>query len=136
MTDLTSFQRLELFLIPIIFLMSLIFILLMGLNIIGIEVWTIMGIPFLFGSIIGSFIVYFVNKRKLLYNFTQLEKLFRVLVVGGGLALIPLLIVQILGFFRFALIFSILAFMFSLIGTTMVITCILFLCIQDFTQDL
>ncbi|MFX0085103.1 MAG: hypothetical protein ACFFAU_05485 [Candidatus Hodarchaeota archaeon] len=116
--------------------MSLIFILLMGLNIIGIEVWTIMGIPFLFGSIIGSFIVYFVNKRKLLYNFTQLEKLFRVLVVGGGLALIPLLIVQILGFFRFALIFSILAFMFSLIGTTMGITCILFLCIQDFTQDL
>ncbi len=136
MTDLTSFQRLELFLIPIIFLLSLIFILLMGLNIIGIEVWNIMGIPLLFGSIIGSFIVYIVSKHELLYNFNQLEKLFRILVVGGALALIPLLLVQILGFFSFTLIFSILAFMFSLIGTTMGITCILFLRIHDFTHDL
>jgi hypothetical protein len=135
LTDLTSFQRLELILIPIIFLMSLIFILLMGLNIIGSEVWIIMGVPFLLGSIIGSIIVYLVKKQNFLNEFNQLEKLFRILVVGGGLALIPLLIIQILGFFSFNFVFSILALIFSLIGTTMGITCILFLHKYHLTRD-
>ena len=135
LTDLTSFQRLELFLIPIVFLMSLIFILLMGLNIIGSEIWSIMGVPFLLGSIIGGFIVFIVKKKKFINDFNQLEKLFRVLVVVGGLALIPLLIIQILGSFNVNLVFSILALIFSLIGTTMGLTCILFLRSQEFIPD-
>ena len=135
MADLTPFQRLELVLIASIFLVSLVFIFLMGLNIIGREIWSIMGVPFLLGSIIGGFIGYIVKKQNFLSDFNKLEQLFRILVVVGGLALIPLLIIQILGFFSFILVFSILALIFSLIGTTMGISCVLFLHKYTFTRD-
>ena len=49
----TSFQKIELILIPIIFLFSQVLILLFGLSIIGEETWIVMGIPMMLGAILS-----------------------------------------------------------------------------------
>lgn len=125
MTTLTPFQRFELALIPISFLFSQILVLLFGLNIIGSETWIIMGIPVLLGSVISIVIGYFLNQRKMIQEAKQLESLFRLLVLAGGGALIPLLLAQILDLLTVFSVFSILALIFSVLGGTMTISCIL-----------
>lgn len=136
MTDLTSFQRLELILIPITFLLSLCFIFLLGLNMIGSEVLSIIGIPVLIGLIIGSFFVFIIKTKYFIFDFLFLEKLFRLLVIIGGLILIPLILTQILGYISSNTIFSILSLIFSLIGTIMGITCLMLLYHNSLTHDL
>jgi hypothetical protein len=136
LTDLTSFQRLELILIPSTFLLSLVFIFLLGLNMIGSEVLSIIGIPVLLGLIIGSLFVLIIKTKYFIYDFLSLEKLFRLLVIIGGLILIPLILTQILGYISSNMIFSFLALIFSLIGTIMGITCLMLLYHNSFTHDL
>ncbi|UCG00456.1 MAG: hypothetical protein JSW11_12515 [Candidatus Heimdallarchaeota archaeon] len=125
METLTSLQQFELVLIPFCFLFSQILILIFGLNFLGNETWVMMGIPVLLGSIISFIFGYFLNHKKLIQEFKQLEKLFRILVLAGGGALIPLLIAQNFHFMNVFLIFFILSLIFSTLGGTMTISCIL-----------
>lgn len=127
MATLTSFQRFELILIPICFILSLLLILIFGLTIIGNQTLVIMGIPVLVGSGISIFIGYLLNQRNLIRDFNQLELLLRLLVLGGGGALIPLLLTQLLEIFTGYFIFSVLSLVFSLLGGIMSISCLLFL---------
>lgn len=123
--SLTSFQRFELVLIPSSFLFSLILVLMFGLTIIGSETWIIMGIPVLLGAIISIVIGYFLNKRNMVHEITQLESLFRLLVLAGGVALIPVLLAQTFKLLTLYSIFSILSLIFSVLGSTMTISCFL-----------
>ncbi len=127
MATLTSFQRFELVLIPSSFLFSQILVLIFGLNIIGSETWVIMGIPVLMGSLISILIGYFLNQRNMVYEVKHLESFFRLLVLSGGGALIPLLLVQILDLINVYSVFSILSLIFSVLGGTMTISCFLLL---------
>lgn len=122
---LTSYQRFELVLIPSSFLFSLILVLIFGLNIIGSETWVIMGIPVLLGFAISIFIGYFLKKRNMVHEITQLESLFRLLVLAGGGVLIPVLLAQVFELLPFSSIFSILSLIFSVLGCTMTISCFL-----------
>ncbi|UCE12394.1 MAG: hypothetical protein JSV04_09360 [Candidatus Heimdallarchaeota archaeon] len=127
MTTLTPFQKFELIAIPLVLMFSQIMIFLFGIAMIGNELWIIMGIPILLGIVISFFIVYLINKRFLVIEFSQLELLFRILVGGGGGALIPLLLAQILDLVAESIIFPILSLVFSLISGIMIISCLLFL---------
>jgi len=122
---LTSYQRFELVLIPSSFLFSLILVLIFGLNIIGSETWVLMGIPVLLGFAISIFIGYFLKKRNMVHEITQLESLFRLLVLAGGGVLIPVLVAQVFELLTFSSIFSILSLIFSVLGCTMTISCFL-----------
>lgn len=103
---------------------------------IGSEVLSIIGIPVLIGLIIGSFFVLIIKKKYFIFDFPFLEKLFRLLVIIGGLILIPLILTQILGYISSNMIFSILALIFSLIGTIMGITCLMLLYHNSLIHDL
>jgi len=125
LVTLTSYQRFELVLIPSSFLFSLILVLIFGLNIIGSETWVLMGIPVLLGFAISIFIGYFLKKRNMVHEITQLESLFRLLVLAGGGVLIPVLVAQVFELLTFSSIFSILSLIFSVLGCTMTISCFL-----------
>ncbi len=127
MVILTFFQRFELILIPISFILSLILMLIFGLAIIGNQILDIMGIPVLLGSGISILIGYLLNRRNLIQDFKQLEIMFRLLVLGGGGILIPLLLIQLLEIFSGYFIFSVLSLVFSLLGGIMSISCVLLL---------
>ncbi len=103
---------------------------------IGSEVLSIIGIPVLIGLIIGSFFVFIIKTKFFIFDFLFLEKLFRLLVIIGGLILIPLILTQVLGYISSNMIFSILALIFSLIGTIMGITCLMLLYHNSLTHDL
>ncbi|MHA2278860.1 MAG: hypothetical protein ACXAC2_24030 [Candidatus Kariarchaeaceae archaeon] len=135
MRDLSSFQRLELILIPVSFFFSLIFIFLIGLIIIGHETWDIMGVPIILGSIIGIIIVFILKQKKLINSFNQLETLFRILVIIGGVALIPMIIGQMIMNVDINIIFSFLALIFSSLGSIMGITCVLLLYSSNLTLE-
>lgn len=125
METLTSLQRFELVLIPTCFLFSQILVLLFGFNFLGNETWVMMGIPVLLGSLISIIFGYFLNHKKILQEFKQLETLFRILVLSGGGALIPLLLAQNFNLLPLYSIFSILSLIFSTLGGTMTISCFL-----------
>ena len=127
MVTLTSFQRFELILIPISFILSLLLMLIFSLALIGNQTLNIMGIPVLLGSGISILIGYLLNQRNLIQDFKQLEMLFRLLVLGGSGVLIPLLLTQILEVFTGFFIFSVLSLVFSLLGGIMSISCLLLL---------
>lgn len=127
MRKLTSFQRLELILIPVTFFFSLIFIFLIGLIIIGHETWDIMGVPIILGSIIGIIVVFILKQKKLIISFNHLETLFRILVIIGGITLIPMIIGQMIMVVDTNIIFSLLTLIFTLLGSIMGITCVLLL---------
>jgi hypothetical protein len=120
---LTSLQRFELVLIPTCFLFSQILVLIFGLNFLGNETWVVMGIPVLLGAGISIICGFFLNHRKLLQEFKQLEVVFRILVLAGGGALIPLLLAQNFNLLTINSIFPILSLIFSTLGGTMTISC-------------
>ncbi len=127
MVTLTSFQRFELILIPISFILSLLLMLIFSLAIIGNQTLDIMGIPVLLGSGISILIGYLLNQRNLIQDFKQLEILFRLLVLGGGGVLIPLLLTQLLEVLTGYFILSVLSLVFSLLGGIMSISSLLLL---------
>ncbi len=133
--ELTSFQRLELILIPVTFFFSLIFIFLIGLIIIGHETWDIMGVPIILGSIIGIIVVFILKQKKLIISFNQLETLFRILVIIGCVALIPMIIGQMIMIIDTNMIFSLLALIFTSLGSIMGITCVLLLHYSSLTLE-
>ena len=135
MRELSSFQRLELILIPVTFFFSLIFIFLIGLIIIGHETWDIMGVPIILGSIIGIIVVFILKQKKLISSFNQLETLFRILVIIGGVALIPMIIGQMIMIVDINMIFSFLALIFASLGSIMGITCVLLLYSSSLTLE-
>ncbi|MFX0051291.1 MAG: hypothetical protein ACFE8U_08375 [Candidatus Hermodarchaeota archaeon] len=124
---MTYFQRLELVLIPTFFLVSQILIFLFGLTMIGEEIWIFMGIPILFGSILSILVSFLLNHRKLIHEFDQLESFFRILVFGGGGAIIIVLLFQINGLLAGSLIFTVLSLVFSTLGGLMTISCLILL---------
>ncbi|MFX0122517.1 MAG: hypothetical protein ACFFAE_02710 [Candidatus Hodarchaeota archaeon] len=125
MNTLTSLQRFELVLVPSCFLFSQILILTFGFSFLGDKTWGMMGIPVLLGSVISIIIGYFLNHEKLLQDFKQLETLFRILVLAGGGALIPLLLAQNFNLITVHSIFSILTLIFTTLGGIMTISCLL-----------
>ncbi|MHA1969131.1 MAG: hypothetical protein ACW964_15195 [Candidatus Hodarchaeales archaeon] len=135
MTKLTSFQQLELILIPVTFFFSLIFVFLIGLNIIGYETWDIMGVPIILGSIIGIIVIYILKQEKLIFSFNHLETLFRILVIIGGIILIPMIIGQMYGVLNTELVFSLLALIFTSLGTIMGIACVFLLYYSNLTLE-
>lgn len=127
MVVLTTLQRFELILIPISFLFSLLLLFIFGISIIGSQTLVIMGIPVLLGSVISIVIGYLLNQRKSIQDFNQLETLFRLLVLGGGGVLIPILLIQLLELFTGYFILSVLSLVFSLLGGLISISCFLLL---------
>jgi hypothetical protein len=132
----TTFQKLELILIPTIFIFSQILILLFGLSILGEEIWIIMGTPMMLGvilSVISSAII--VNYFQIV-EFRQLEIIFRVMAILGGVAIIFVIIIQIVLAESGYGIFSLQALIISVIGDIMTILCIIFLKKTISTQEL
>ncbi|MFW9904485.1 MAG: hypothetical protein ACFFFH_09145 [Candidatus Thorarchaeota archaeon] len=135
MEPLTSLQRFELVLIPTCFLFSQFFVLIFGLNLLGNETWMMMGIPVLLGAGISIIFGLYLNHKKFVQEFKQLEILLRTLVIIGGGALIPLLLAQNFNFLSIYSIFSILSLIFSTLGGTMSISCLLLFWQTRFIQQ-
>ncbi len=127
MDDLTIFQRLELLLIPIF----LIFGQFMVIFIVSIfaeeELWPLIVIPMIFGYLFSLIIAYFLHRKQYLQEFKQIEQFFRVLVIIGGILLIPILLAQFLTLMTVFLTFLVLSLIFSLISGLMTISCLVLL---------
>ncbi|MFX1505539.1 MAG: hypothetical protein ACFFDC_05420 [Promethearchaeota archaeon] len=135
MEPLTSLQRFELVLIPTCFLFSQFLVLLFGLNLLGNETWIIMGIPVLLGSGISIIFGLYLNHKEFIQEFKQLETLLRILVIIGGGALIPLLLVQNFNLLSIYSTFSILSLIFSTLGGTISVSCLLLFWQTRFIQQ-
>ncbi|MFX0207593.1 MAG: hypothetical protein ACFFDT_16520 [Candidatus Hodarchaeota archaeon] len=135
MEPLTSLQRFELVLIPTCFLFSQFLVLVFGLNLLGNETWVIMGIPVLLGSGISIIFGLYLNHKELVQEFKQLETLLRILVIIGGGALIPLLLVQNFNLLSLYSTFSILSLIFSTLGGTISTSCLLLFWQARFIQQ-
>lgn len=133
---LTTFQQLELVLIPIILVLSQIFVIFITLAFIGEETWNLIGIPMIAGYLFSTIFIYLLNQKQYIQEFKQLEQLFRFLVVGGGIILIPVLIAQISNLMTFYSIFLILSFVFASISGVMTISCLMFWLRNQFNQNL
>ena len=127
MASVTNFQKMELILIPAIFLFSQVLILLFGLSIIGEETWIVMGIPMMLGGILSAIILILILKYVKIEEFRQLEVFFRVLTILGGIAIILILAIQIFLHETGYVIFSLQTLIISIIGYAMTIMCISFL---------
>ena len=127
MEPLTALQRFELVLIPTCFIFSQLLVLIFGLNFLGNETWGMMGIPTLFGFGFSILFGLYLNHKEIIQEFKQLETLLRILVILGGGALIPILLVQNFNLLPVNSIFSILSLIFSTLGGTMTISCFLLL---------
>ncbi|MCK4849130.1 MAG: hypothetical protein KAT16_08905 [Candidatus Heimdallarchaeota archaeon] len=127
MASVTNFQKMELILIPAIFLFSQVLILLFGLSIIGEETWIVMGIPMMLGGILSVIILILILKYVKIEEFRQLEVFFRVLTILGGIAIILILAIQIFLHETGYVIFSLQTLIISIIGYAMTIMCISFL---------
>jgi hypothetical protein len=132
----TSFQKMELILIPTVFLFSQVLILFFGLSIIGEEIWIIMGMPMLFGAISSIFLLILIQKYIEIEEFRQLETIFRVLTILGGIGIILILAIQIFHKETGYGIFSLQTLVISIIGNVMAILCIIFLKKTFLTQGL
>jgi hypothetical protein len=134
--SVTAFQKLELILIPTIFIFSQILILLFGLSILGEEIWIIMGIPMMLGAILSVIASIIILNYFQMVEFRQLEIIFRVLAILGGIAIIFVIIIQIVLADSGYVIFSLQTLIISVIGDIMTILCILFLKKTFPTQEL
>ena len=132
----TAFQKLELILIPTIFIFSQILILLFGLSILGEEIWIIMGTPMMLGAILSVIASIIILNYFQMVEFRQLEIIFRVLAILGGIAIIFVIIIQIVLADSGYVIFSLQTLIISVIGDIMTILCILFLKKTFPTQEL
>ncbi|MHA1542077.1 MAG: hypothetical protein ACTSQH_03800 [Candidatus Hodarchaeales archaeon] len=136
MISVTAFQKLELILIPTIFIFSQILILLFGLSILGEEIWIIMGTPMMLGAILSVIASIIILNYFQMVEFRQLEIIFRVLAILGGIAIIFVIIIQIVLADSGYVIFSLQTLIISVIGDIMTILCILFLKKTFPTQEL
>jgi hypothetical protein len=123
----TAFQKLELILIPTIFIFSQILILLFGLSILGEEIWIIMGTPMMLGAILSVISSVIILNYIQLVEFRQLEIIFRVMAILGGFSIIIVIIVQIVLAESGYGIFSLQTLIISVLGDIMTILCIIFL---------
>ncbi len=135
MKHISAFQKAELILIPLTFLFSQILILLFGLEIIGAETWTLMGIPMLIGGLIATSLIVVINKSLEITEFKHLEQLIRGITIIGGMVFILILGIQIVLQITGILVFSLLSLIISIIGDIMTIECILFLWKNVIVQD-
>jgi len=127
LVTVTTFQKMELILIPAIFLFSQVLILVFGFSIIGEEAWIIMGIPMMLGAILSAIFLIFILNYVQIEEFRQLEIFFRVLTILGGIVIILILVIQIFLYETGYFIFSLQALAISVIGDVMSMLCILFL---------
>ncbi|WP_455143233.1 hypothetical protein [Candidatus Hodarchaeum mangrovi] len=125
--NLTPFQRFELIIIPITVLISQVFIVLFGLSIIGENIINIIGLPSIFGYLLGVIVVYILDRKQQIRNFLQVERIVRSLVLLGGFILIPIILSQNFKIIPIFSIFSVLALIFALLGGILSFLCILLL---------
>jgi len=125
--DISAFQTAELVLIPITFIFSQILIIIFGLAIIGADTWTLMGFPMGIGGLIALVALIVVNINFEIKEFRQLEVMFRIFTIIGGLLFILIIGLQIILQSTGILIFSLLTLVISIIGDMMTIQCIIFL---------
>ena len=135
MNSVTTFQKMELILIPSIFIFSKVLILLFGLSILGEEIWIIMGIPMMIGVILSIASSILIQKKIEIVEFRQLETIFRVMAILGGVAIIFVIIIQIVLTNADYSIFSLQTLIISVIGDIMTIMCIIFLMKTFPTQE-
>ena len=124
---LTPFQRFELIFIPIIVLLSQVFILLFGLNMIGENIINTMGYPSAFGYLLGGIVVYILDRKKPIRNILQVERIVRSLAVLGALLLIPIILIQNFNIIPILTIFSVLSLIFAILGGILSFFCLLLL---------
>jgi hypothetical protein len=136
LASVTTFQKMELILIPALFLFSQVLILVFGLSIIGEETWIIMGIPMMLGAIFSAIFLILILKYVQIEEFRQLEIFFRVLTILGGIAIVIILVAQIFLHETGYVIFSIQTLIISIIGYIMSILCISYLKKTFPTQEL
>ncbi len=127
MKHISTFQTAELVLIPITFVFSQILIILFGLSIIGEHTWTLMGVPMVVGGLIATSLIIVGNNKVEINEFRQLEIMFRIIAIIGGVLFISILGLQIIFQATGILIFSLLSLVISIIGDMMTIQCIYFL---------
>ena len=127
MKHISTFQTVELVLIPITFVFSQILIILFGLSIIGEDTWTLMGVPMVVGGLIATSLIIVGNNKVEINEFRQLEIMFRIIAIIGGVLFILILGLQIIFQATGILIFSLLSLVISVIGDMMTIQCIVFL---------
>lgn len=127
MKHISTFQTAELVLIPITFVFSQILIILFGLSIIGEHTWTLMGVPMVVGGLIATSLIIVGNNKVEINEFRQLEIMFRIIAIIGGVLFILILGLQIIFQATGILIFSLLSLVISIIGDMMTIQCIYFL---------
>ncbi len=136
LTYVTTFQKIELILIPSIFIFSQVLILLFGLSILGKDMWIIMGTPMLLGAILSVISSILIQYNFKIIEFRQLEIIFRILVILGGIAIIFVILIQIVLTNTDYVIFSLQTLIISVIGDIMTILCIIFLMKTFPTQEL
>jgi len=127
LVSITTFQKMELILIPAIFLFSQVLILLFGLSIIGEETWIIMGMPMMLGGGFSVIFLILIQKYVQIEEFHQLEVFFRVITILGGIAIILVLVIQVFLQETGYIIFSLQTLIISVIGDIMTILCFSFL---------
>ncbi|MFW9853869.1 MAG: hypothetical protein ACFFFG_02370 [Candidatus Thorarchaeota archaeon] len=127
MPRLTTFQRFELLIIPLSFLLSEFFMLSLASMFLGKDALSIVGIPFLGGVTLSLPIVAVLNHGQWLDSFQRLETLLRFLVMIGGAALVPVLLSQFVISFSGYEVFFFLALIFSALGATITLSCLLVL---------
>jgi len=125
--ELSALQRLELILIPATVLFGQILMIFLTLTIIGEEAWIIIALPVLMGFGLSLFIGFLIDLKNPVSKFNHLEILFRIIVIIGGLLLVPILIMQLLEVIEGFILLSILAFFFSTVGGIMIFLCLLLL---------
>ena len=127
MKHISTFQKMELVLIPITFVFSQFLIILFGLSILGDDTWTLMGMPMGIGGLVATIILIVLNTNTEISEFRHLEVLFRIITIIGGVVFILILGLQIIFQVTGLMIFSLLSLVISIIGDMMTIQCILFL---------
>ncbi|MFW9780123.1 MAG: hypothetical protein ACFFE8_14830 [Candidatus Heimdallarchaeota archaeon] len=127
MPQLTTFQRFELVIIPLSFSFSELVMLSLASMFLGKEALSLVGIPFLVGVTLSLPIVVVLNRGQWLDSFQRLETLLRFLVMLGGAALVPVLLSQLVISFSGYEVFFFLALIFSALGATITLSCLLVL---------
>ena len=122
---ITTFQKIELVLIPIVFTFSQILVLSFGFSIIGEDIWNIMGFPMILGLFISILILLLIQRYLDIDEFTQLEVFFRRLTIVGGIVIVIIIAGQMLVKETGLIIFSIQTLIISVIGDIMTVLCII-----------
>jgi len=122
--ELTRFQYLELILIPITFVSGQIMILLFGVSIIGEQMFSVMGIPMILGFLVAVILIILLLHKITLKEFSEMEIIFRVLTIVGGILLIVIISSQIVLNATSLDIIPFMALIISTIGDMMSIICI------------